>query len=126
MVNLLNKNTVGEIDKLNENETLAVLNYISELLSARLPNPKTIPKMTIIVFAGYYENKAPVSIEWERVRRQLQTGSVRKSQKARKSKLILFALFVCLREFFAQNLEILPEQVSAEHRQTHGFVKSAI
>lgn len=73
MVNILNKNTVGEIDKLNENETLAVLNYISELLSARLPKPKDNPVNDdlIVSLQDAYENKRARQVfEWERVRRQ--------------------------------------------------------
>ena len=73
MVNLLNKKTVGEFDKLNENETLAVLNYISELLSARLPKPKDNPVNDdlIVSLQDAYENKRARQVfEWERVRRQ--------------------------------------------------------
>ena len=74
MVNLLNKNTVGEIDKLNENETLAVLNYISELLSARLSKSKdnnVINDDLIVSLQDAYENKRARQVfEWERVRRQ--------------------------------------------------------
>ena len=73
MVNILNKKTVGEFDKLNENETLAVLNYISELLSARLPKPKDNPVNDdlIVSLQDAYENKRARQVfEWERVRRQ--------------------------------------------------------
>ncbi len=73
MVNILNKKTVSEFDKLNENETLAVLNYISELLSARLPKPKDNPVNDdlIVSLQDAYENKRARQVfEWERVRRQ--------------------------------------------------------
>ena len=73
MVNILNKKTVGEFDKLNENEALAVLNYISELLSARLPKPKDNPVNDdlIVSLQDAYENKRARQVfEWERVRRQ--------------------------------------------------------
>lgn len=72
MVNI-NKKTVNEIDKLNENETLAVLNYISELLSARLPKSKDNPLNDDLILSlqDAYENKrARQVLEWERVRRQ--------------------------------------------------------
>lgn len=73
MVNTLNKKTVSEIDKLNENETLAVLNYISELLSARLSKPKDNPVNDDLILSlqDAYENKRARQVfEWERVRRQ--------------------------------------------------------
>ena len=73
MVNISNKKTAGEIDKLNENETLAVLNYISELLSARLSKPKDNPVNDdlIVSLQDAYENKRARQVfEWERVRRQ--------------------------------------------------------
>ena len=73
MVNILNKKTVSEIDKLNENETLAVLNYISELLSARLSKPKDNPVNDDLILSlqDAYENKRARQVfEWERVRRQ--------------------------------------------------------
>ncbi len=73
MVNLKNKNVVSEIDKLNENETLAVLNYISELLTTRLPKSKdnSITDELIVSLQDTYENKRARQVfEWERVRRQ--------------------------------------------------------
>ena len=74
MVKKINRNVVGEIDKLNENETLAVLDYISELLSARLPKPKdtnSISDDLIISLQDATENKrARQVIEWENARRQ--------------------------------------------------------
>lgn len=79
MVNTINKNTVNEIDKLNESETLAVLNYISELLSARLPKNKDnyINDELIVSLQDTYENKRARQVfEWERVRRQNQKRAV--------------------------------------------------
>jgi hypothetical protein len=73
MVNPINKNAASVFDKLNEKETLAVLDYISELLSARLPKSKdnAVNDELIVSFQDTYENKrARQVIEWERVRRQ--------------------------------------------------------
>lgn len=73
MVKRKNDNVASEIDKLNENETLAVLNYISELLSTRLPKPKenTLNDDLIVSLQDAYENKRARQVfEWERVRRQ--------------------------------------------------------
>ncbi len=73
MVKPINKNAVSEFDKLNENETLAVLDYISELLSARLPKTKDNPvnDELIVSLQDTYENKRARQVfEWERVRRQ--------------------------------------------------------
>lgn len=73
MVKPINKNAVSEFDKLNENETLAVLDYISELLSARLPKSKDNPvnDELIVSLQDTYENKRARQVfEWERVRRQ--------------------------------------------------------
>lgn len=69
-----NKNTiVSEIDKLNENDTLAVLDYISELLSKPKSQSKENPKTDelIVSLSDAYENKRARQVfEWERVRRQ--------------------------------------------------------
>ncbi len=74
MVKTNTRNVAGEIDKLNENETLAVLDYISELLSARLPKPKdnnSINDDLIVSLQDAYENKRARQVfEWENVRRQ--------------------------------------------------------
>ena len=73
MVNRKNRNVASEIDKLNENETLEVLDYISELLSTRRPKSKEIqPNDDLIVsLSDAYENKRARQVfEWERVRRQ--------------------------------------------------------
>jgi hypothetical protein len=73
MVNRKNRNVASEIDKLNENETSAVLDYISEILSTR--NPKPIENLgnddLIVSLSDAYENKRARQVfEWERVRRQ--------------------------------------------------------
>ncbi len=73
MVRRTNKKVAKEFDKLNEHETSAVLNFISELPSAR--NPKLIeiqPNDDLIVsLSDAYENKRARQVfEWERVRRQ--------------------------------------------------------
>jgi hypothetical protein len=73
MVKQVKNTIVSEIDKLNENETLAVLDYISELLSKPTPQSKENPKTDelIVSLADAYENKRARQVfEWERVRRQ--------------------------------------------------------
>ena len=69
-----NSKIVREIDKLNENETLAVLDYISELLSNRqLPIP-TDTQFSDDLIATLSENRenrcARQVVEWEKVRRR--------------------------------------------------------
>lgn len=73
MVRRTNKKVAKEFDKLNEHDTSAVLNFISELPSTR--NPKLIeiqPNDDLIVsLSDAYENKRARQVfEWERVRRQ--------------------------------------------------------
>jgi hypothetical protein len=73
MVRRTNKKIASEIDKLNEYETSAVLDFISEFPSNR--NPKLIeiqPNDDLIVsLSDAYENKRARQVfEWERVRRQ--------------------------------------------------------
>lgn len=73
MVNRKNRNVASEIDKLNENETSEVLDYISEILSTRKPKSKeNLPNDDLIVsLSDAYENKRARQVfEWERVRRQ--------------------------------------------------------
>ena len=74
MVKQINRNVVGEIDKLNENETHAVLDYITQILSARLPKSKdknTVNDELIISLQDAYENKRARQVfEWETARRQ--------------------------------------------------------
>ena len=73
MVNKTNQNIASEIDKLNENETLAVVNYISQLLSKRLSKSKENYSNDdlIVSLSDAYENKrARQVMEWEKIRRQ--------------------------------------------------------
>jgi hypothetical protein len=69
------KNTVArEIDKLNENETFAVLDYISEIVSTRKPKSKDNQPANddlIVSLSDAYENKRARQVfEWEKARRQ--------------------------------------------------------
>ena len=73
MVSRKNRNVASEIDKLNENEASAVLDYISELPQTR--NSKSIENLPnddlIVTLSDAYENKRARQVfEWERVRRQ--------------------------------------------------------
>jgi hypothetical protein len=73
MVRRTNKRVASEIDKLNEYETSAVLDFISELRSSRSPRLIEIqPNDDLIVtLSDAYENKRARQVfEWERVRRQ--------------------------------------------------------
>lgn len=73
MVKRTNQNIASEISKLNENETLAVLQYISQLLSTRISQQKnnSINDDLIVSLADAHENKRARQVfEWERVRRQ--------------------------------------------------------
>lgn len=67
-------NITSEINKLNENETLAVVNYISQLLSTRSANSKKeIPANDdlIVSLSDAHENKRARQVfEWEKIRRQ--------------------------------------------------------
>ena len=72
MIKRKNNRVASEIDKLNDNETSAVLDYISELLSSRTPKPiENLPGDDLIVsLSDAYENKRARQVfEWERVRR---------------------------------------------------------
>jgi hypothetical protein len=74
MVRQTNSKIVREIDKLNENETLAVLDYISELLSTRqLPIPSEA-QFSDDLIASLSENRenrcARQVVEWEKARRR--------------------------------------------------------
>lgn len=67
-----NSRIASEIDKLNEQETSAVLDYISELLQTRSPKPieKLQSDDLIVTLSDAYENKRAQQVfEWERVRR---------------------------------------------------------
>lgn len=73
MVNRKNRNVASEIDKLNENETSEVLEYISDILSTRNPKSKDLQSNDdlIVSLSDAYENKRARQVfEWERVRRQ--------------------------------------------------------
>ncbi len=73
MVKQTSQTIASQIDKLNENETLAVAGYISQLLSTR--NSKTKENYSnddlIVSLADAYENqRARQVFEWEKIRRQ--------------------------------------------------------
>ena len=73
MVKQENTKIASEINKLNENESLAVLDYISTLLTKRSFKSKTNQSNDdlIVSLADAHENKrARQVLEWERVRRQ--------------------------------------------------------
>ncbi|MEZ5425796.1 MAG: hypothetical protein R2747_06000 [Pyrinomonadaceae bacterium] len=73
MVKRTNINIASEISKLNESETKAVVNYISELLSTRISqsNENNQADDLIVSLSDDYENKRARQVfEWERVRRQ--------------------------------------------------------
>jgi hypothetical protein len=73
MVKRTNKNVASEIDKLNENETLAVREYISQILSTRNSKSKdnTSNDDLIVTLSDAYENKrARQVVEWEKLGRQ--------------------------------------------------------
>ena len=74
MVKQTKHNIVGEIDKLNEPETLAVVNYISQILSKRTSKQQENINNSddiIVSLADTYENKRARQVfEWEKVRRQ--------------------------------------------------------
>ena len=73
MVSQENTNVASEISKLNENESLAVLDYISTLLTKRRSKSKNNQSNDdlIISLSDAYENKRARQVfEWERVRRQ--------------------------------------------------------
>ncbi len=72
MVKRTNQNIAGEIDKANEHDTLAVLQYISQLLSKRISQQKN--KLAnddlIVSLSDAYENKRARHVfESEKVRR---------------------------------------------------------
>ncbi|MDQ3089012.1 MAG: hypothetical protein M3Q78_10510 [Acidobacteriota bacterium] len=73
MVKQAEQNIAGEINKLNENETLAVVNYISQLLSTRISKQteNSTNDDVIVSLSDAYENKRARQVfEWEKVRRQ--------------------------------------------------------
>lgn len=73
MVERANTHVNAEIDELTENDTLAVLNYISELLSAQKSTSRdtAFNDELIMSLANAYENQRARQVtEWERLRRQ--------------------------------------------------------
>ncbi len=74
----INNNLAREIDKLNEHETLAVVSYISQLLSKRISkqtNSSGGGDDLIKSLSDAYENKrARQVLEWEKLRRQQNYG----------------------------------------------------
>lgn len=67
------KNIAGEINKLEPQETQAVVQYISQLLSKRISKQKDTFQTDDLIgsLADAYENKrARQVIEWEKMRRQ--------------------------------------------------------
>ncbi len=73
MVKQTKQTIVGEIDKLNETETLAVVNYISQILSKRLQKSKdarTNDDLIVSLSDAYENRRARQVFEWEKARRQ--------------------------------------------------------
>ena len=73
MVKRANKTVAVELDKLNETDTSAILDYTSQLLSTRNQKSKdnSQPDDLIVSLSDAYENKRARQVfEWELVRRQ--------------------------------------------------------
>ena len=73
MVNQINNKIVRDIDKLNEKETLAVIEYISQLLSNKFPIPTENQSNDDLIasLSDRRENqRARQVVEWERTRRR--------------------------------------------------------
>ena len=73
MVKRTNQIVVSELDKLNEKETAAVVNYISQLLSARFSkqsDSQTNDDLIVFLSDKRENRRARQVVEWERVRRQ--------------------------------------------------------
>jgi hypothetical protein len=75
MVKKTTNNLVREIDKLSESESIAVLEYISELLTSRqqfpIPNENQFSDDLIASLSEKRENRcARQVVEWEKVRRR--------------------------------------------------------
>ena len=73
MVKQETQNISSEINKLNENETLDVVNYTSQPLSKRISSQReNLTNDEIIVsLSDAYENKRARQVfEWEKIRRQ--------------------------------------------------------
>ena len=68
-----NENIADKINKLNEKETLAVANYVSQILSNRSPKSRENSNNDdlIVSLSDAYENKRARQVfVWERTRRQ--------------------------------------------------------
>lgn len=66
-------NIKNELDKLNDKETLAVVNYISQIITSRLAQKSDAPHSDdlIVSLSDRRENqRARQVFEWEKVRRQ--------------------------------------------------------
>ena len=74
MIKQSKHNIVSEIDKLNETETLAVVDYISRLLSTRTNSKQKenfIGDDLIVSLSDAPENRRARQVfEWEKIRRQ--------------------------------------------------------
>ena len=73
MVKRTNPNIKSEIDKLNENETKAVVNYISQLLSSRISKqsePQSNDDLIVSLSERCENRRARQVFEWEKIRRQ--------------------------------------------------------
>jgi len=73
MVKRTNPIIKSEIDKLNENETTAVVNYISQLLSSRISKQSDSQANDdlIVSLSEKHENRRARQVfEWEKIRRQ--------------------------------------------------------
>lgn len=73
MVKQTNTNIKSDIDKLNEKETIAVVNYISQLLSNRLSKQSDTQNADdlIVSLSDRRENRRARQVfEWEKTRRQ--------------------------------------------------------
>jgi hypothetical protein len=73
MVKQTSQTIASQVDKLNESETLAVVSYISQLLSTRISKTKENYSNDdlIVSLADAYENKRARQVfEWEKIRRQ--------------------------------------------------------
>jgi len=79
MVKQTHQNIASEIDKLNDNDAIAVANYISQLLSNRISKskePKSGDDLIVSLSDAYENRRARQVIEWEKVRRQNAQRSV--------------------------------------------------
>ncbi len=94
----------GEIDKLNETETLAVVNYISQLLSKRISKsrePKTSDDLILSLSDDYENRRARQVVEWEKVRRQNAQRSVWRKLRITNYELRIWNDCFDVRYFFA-------------------------